>query len=199
MANGNNLQQELPVQYIKNEPWNIGNDSKVEASFTVFHNLEGITIHFFVSEATLRAQKRRINGDVYKDNCVEFFIAIENEKAYYNFEFNCFGSIKAAFGTGRENRKSLPAKLLRKIENNINVAIHNTSDSKFISWNISVTIPVPSFCFHQLNNLSGMECSANFFKCGDDLPNPHFISWSNIIADKPDFHQPSSFGKIKFE
>jgi hypothetical protein len=47
--------------------------------------------------------------------------------------------------------------------------------------------------------LKGKTCRANFYKCGDDLPEPHFLSWNNIIADKPDFHLPQYFGTLTFE
>lgn len=34
---------------------------------------------------------------------------------------------------------------------------------------------------------------ANFYKCGDDLPAPYYLSWNKIIAPKPDFHYPDFF------
>ena len=38
---------------------------------------------------------------------------------------------------------------------------------------------------------------ANFYKCGDDTPQPHFISWSPIDLPKPDFHAPQFFGVLE--
>ena len=39
---------------------------------------------------------------------------------------------------------------------------------------------------------------ANFYKCGDKTLQPHFLSWSPIHSEKPDFHRPEDFGIINF-
>ena len=43
---------------------------------------------------------------------------------------------------------------------------------------------------------AGTTLRANVYKCGDDLPVPHFISWSPIHTPEPSFHQPTFFGEI---
>jgi hypothetical protein len=40
---------------------------------------------------------------------------------------------------------------------------------------------------------------ANFYKCGDELPTPHFLSWNPIEWKEPSFHRPEQFGKLIFE
>ncbi|HEX8038127.1 MAG TPA: carbohydrate-binding family 9-like protein [Chryseosolibacter sp.] len=40
--------------------------------------------------------------------------------------------------------------------------------------------------------------SKDFYKCGDNLPEPHFITWNDVKAPKPDFHLPEFFGRINF-
>ncbi len=40
---------------------------------------------------------------------------------------------------------------------------------------------------------------ANFYKCGDELQTPHFLSWNPIEIEKPDFHRPDFFGTLRFE
>ncbi|WP_350005689.1 carbohydrate-binding family 9-like protein, partial [Phocaeicola dorei] len=47
--------------------------------------------------------------------------------------------------------------------------------------------------------LDGMVVRANFYKCGDELQKPHFLSWSPIKIEKPDFHRPDFFGLLEFE
>ena len=39
----------------------------------------------------------------------------------------------------------------------------------------------------------------NLYKCGDNLNQPHFLSWSPITLDKPNFHCPDFFGTLIFE
>jgi hypothetical protein len=43
---------------------------------------------------------------------------------------------------------------------------------------------------------AGATLCANFYKCGDELSVPHYISWAPIEAEKPNFHRPDCFGKM---
>ena len=38
---------------------------------------------------------------------------------------------------------------------------------------------------------------ANFYKCGDNCDKTHFLSWSPIALEKPNFHCPDFFGELK--
>src|ERR1022692_653251 len=74
----------LPVQPIDNEPWAQGTGLSCEAGFSIFHFNKGLCIQYSVVEPMVHVKKRKINEAVHKDNCVEFFIAFDNEKGYYN-------------------------------------------------------------------------------------------------------------------
>ena len=39
----------------------------------------------------------------------------------------------------------------------------------------------------------------NFYKCGNQLPKPHFLSWNPIPTDNVQFHCPEFFGELDFE
>src|SRR5687767_4640364 len=77
---------------------------KPEVKFAMAHSNNCIFLKFFITEKTIRAATAKINGTVWKDTCVEFFIAFD-EKKYYNLEFNCIGTISAAFGAERIGRQ----------------------------------------------------------------------------------------------
>jgi len=47
--------------------------------------------------------------------------------------------------------------------------------------------------------LNGKTMRANFYKCGDKLQTPHFLSWAPIDLPKPKFHCPEFFGELVFE
>lgn len=193
------IHEKLTQYTIDNEPWNTEKNLLYAAAFSISHFDGGIYLKFSVAEPFLRVRTRKINGEVHKDNCVEFFIAFDQEDSYYNFEFNCLGSVKAAYGKGRLHRKFLPAQLLKMVEDNICISMDNLSDGKSIRWDISIILPVTVFSYHNKASLSGETCSVNFAKCGDSLPKPHFLSWVEIISEKPDFHQPEAFGRVRFE
>ena len=65
-------------------------------------------------------------------------------------------------------------------------------------WNLALIIPVEAFFHHAIISLEGMPMRANFYKCGDKLTKPHFLSWQKITVDHPDFHRPEFFGSLLF-
>jgi len=67
-----------------------------------------------------------------------------------------------------------------------------------ISWQLTLVIPAEVFSEHQLTDFTGEQVKVNFFECGDELPDPHYLSWSNINYPEPNFHFPEFFGEIKF-
>lgn len=191
--------EKFTLTKMTNEPWGNSDRLSCSAAFAISHFDQGIHLRFTVVEPFLRAKKRKINGEVHKDNCVEFFIALGNDGNYYNFEFNCMGSVKAAYGKSRLHRKFVPAGLLKPVEDNIVIGMDNGPAGGAVKWDISVVLPLSVFCYSQQSSLSGEECTVNFAKCGDGLPKPHFLSWVKLASEKPDFHQPGSFGKVRFE
>ena len=67
------------------------------------------------------------------------------------------------------------------------------------TWSVIEIIPVEALFRSSVDNFSGKEMRANFYKCGDELPTPHFLSWNPIEWPEPSFHRPEQFGKLIFE
>src|SRR5256885_2355399 len=73
--------------------------------FSIAHAGNCILLKYFVREKTIRAAHHTDNEPVYEDSCVEFFISLGRDDAYYNFEFNCEGVCLFGFGKNRSERK----------------------------------------------------------------------------------------------
>jgi hypothetical protein len=189
----------MPQHTIPFQLWSKAALSDCAANFSIAHFNNGICIHYKVSEPYLKVKSRKPNGDVHKDNCVEFFINFNNEDAYYNFEFNCVGSVKGGYGNNRMDREPLRGDLLKRIEDQMSISISNLNESKFIQWEATIIIPHSVFYQHKIQSLRGLTCRCNFTKCGDDLPVPHYFSWVKMGGESPDFHQPLFFGEVRFE
>lgn len=168
---------------------------KPEVAFAIAHSNDCIFLKYFVNEKFIKAAAGNINGAVWQDACVEFFISFD-ETGYYNLEFNCIGTALAGFGKGKKKRERIVEDLIRKIKY---VACIRNATFDTVHWELTVAIPVSVFVHHSITSLKGMACKANFYKCGDGLPQPHFLAWSNIEAPLPDFHLPQFFGEIVFE
>lgn len=167
-----------------------------DVRFSMMHSGDCLFLKFYVEEKTVVAAHSTTHSAVYKDSCVEFFVCFD-DKGYYNFEFNCTGTVLAAFGSSLEQRSFLPEATVHRIRRL--AMIQKEAQYKGAIWTLTVAIPLDVFVSHRLTSLKKVECRANFYKCGDDLPEPHFLAWANIETQKPDFHQPRYFGTLVFE
>ena len=170
---------------------------KPKVDFAIAHTDFALLLKFFVSENDLRAIYTKSNEPVYKDSCVELFILFD-EKGYYNFEFNCAGTCLLGFGKGRNERLQVSDELIDRIryQSLLKPSAHPEAN---ISWELTLEIPFDVFHFHQIKTLKKKLGRANFYKCGDDLPKPHFLTWNKIETEEPDFHRPEYFGSFEFE
>jgi hypothetical protein len=174
-------------------PWP-DSDYVPKVTFTIAHNGDSIFLKYYVEEAVVKAAYYQPDDPVYKDSCVEFFIAFDMEEEYYNLECNAIGTCKFNFGKDRNNRTIISESLIKKIR--YLVTLQNIENA--IRWELTLILPKEVFSQHQFTSFSGKACNANFYKCGDELPIPHFLCWNNIESPKPDFHVRKCFGKVQF-
>jgi hypothetical protein len=165
--------------------------------FSIAHVDNHIALKYFVQEQHTRATYIAANDPVYKDSCVEFFIGFGSDDNYYNMEFNSLGTALVGFGKDRHGRTPLPNDKVSDIKA-LSIINWANDQNGFNTWELTMLIPFDVFVYHNIKTLEETSVRANFFKCGDDLPEPHFISWSNIDSPVPDFHLPGFFGTIKF-
>jgi len=170
-----------------------------KVNFRIGHIKNQIWLKYYVNEKHIRAIETNTNGDVYKDSCVEFFISLDGEN-YYNFEFSCIGTTHLAWGPGRHNRKFVDPDIIKKLEikSSLGDQPFGVKTGNF-SWEIMVRIPLECFAFSNLRTFKGLKAKANFFKCGDETPEPHFVTWNPVKTTSPDYHRPEFFGEILFE
>lgn len=187
----------LPKFEIDQQSW-LTYKSNCETQFVIAHTGNMICLKFFVKEDVIKVKTYQTNGRVHKDNCVEFFVAFGTQKKYYNIEFNCTGVCLIGFGEGRLNRVLLDEKLIGKIKTHISIlSAPANSKTKYV-WEVTAMLPIAVFEASNLTSFNQLNALGNFFKCGDDLPQPHFYSWNKIEAAEPDFHLPEFFGELAF-
>ena len=183
-------------EIIDHAPWNAF-PYKPQASFAMAYGDSSVYLKFFVEEKHVRAVYSEPNQPVYKDSCVEFFVSFGDEPEYYNFEFNCAGTCLLSFGEQRNNRNMTTADLIKSIAFQSSIKPTTKKDAN-IGWELTLVIPFAAFQYHKFSSMKGKKCRANFYKCGDDLPEPHFLAWNMINTEEPDFHRPEFFGTLEF-
>jgi hypothetical protein len=167
--------------------------------FTIAYTRHEMLLKYNVTEQWFKAEKTETNQDVYEDSCVEFFVSPADDGIYYNLEFNGIGTCLMGSGTGRENRKRADPEIISRIRRKGSAGENSISEKGGdFSWTITMAIPLNVFFHHNINRLKGMTFRANFYKCGDKLSVPHYVTWNPVGTEKPDYHRPEYFGLLKF-
>ncbi|MFZ4262974.1 carbohydrate-binding family 9-like protein [Sphingobacterium sp. HJSM2_6] len=185
----------LPWNTLEFANWSRAYPSETQANFQIAYQGSHLFIHYQVQEQYIKANYIRPNENVWEDSCVEFFLSLDAGKTYYNFEFNVLGTGLIGFGPSlKSDRQRLKDSEIQSVDTY--TVVKNIQGKK--EWRIILAIPLSLFGKegHQLN---GKIVHANFYKCGDKLPNPHFLSWNEVLSETPNFHLPEYFGEIQFK
>ncbi len=160
---------------------------------------------YTVRDKFVRCLTNHLNGEVWKDACVEFFFSpgMNPPGGYFNLEVNCGGTIcmgyqKTPRGTSilitQEDAQKI--KICHSLPPVIEQEIAHP-----IGWTIEIGLPF-NILDHYANVKpphSGVAWKANFYKCAENNSHPHWLSWKQIDSPTPDFHLPEFFGEVKFE
>ena len=168
--------------------------------FRVAHTGDAILLHYRVTEASVRAVATADDGRVWEDACVEFFLSPEGNDFYYNFECNCAGKLLLHGGEAGTERPGASENVLKSVQRWASLGTEPFEERVGeCTWEVALVVPVSAIFRHEITSLDGKTMRANFYKCGDLLQTPHFLSWSPIDLPQPKFHCPEFFGEIKFE
>lgn len=164
----------------------------VSAKAQLCHNDTSLFVRMEAEESDIRATLTGTLDQVCNDSCLEFFFAPDaNDKRYFNFECNPLGNMYLGFGAERNTR------VRQIVKNTAMFDIQPFTTDK--GWGVTITIPLaylrlyfPAFTF------SG-EAACNFYKCGDETKVPHYLAWSPLTCENPDYHRREDFGQLIFE
>lgn len=155
-------------------------------------NGEGLHLRLQTREQDILRRFTGLYDMVCQDSCLEFFFCPEETgDRYFNFETNPNGALYVGFGRPGADR----ARLIRS---NWNALFAVKPYDIPGGWGVELHIPVrfiqifvPEFTLRP-----GMILRANFYKCGDDTAQPHYIAWNAVDHPTPNFHLPQYFGEL---
>jgi hypothetical protein len=172
----------------------------------MLYDLEKIYVIFRVDDRYVRCTSSGFQTEVYKDSCVEFFVQPCVGKGYFNFEFNCGGTLLASYVTdptrvdGRVKEFTpLTAEDDRLIYRYSSLpAIVEPEIADKLVWLLEFSIPLVVLEKYagSLGDVGGQIWKANFYKCGNETSYPHWGAWSSVSA--LNFHTPADFGFLHF-
>lgn len=156
-----------------------------------------LKIRFQVMESDPRITCHAMNEPVYTDSCVEFFVQPlpGRDDRFLNFEMNAEGTLLLGLGVDRHDRLQLQEEEIHGIQI---VPGRGVDQHGQPFWSIELAVPfawlkeqVPGF-----EPYVGAFLKANFYKCGDMTPVPHYGSWNPMTGLEPDFHRSEDFGEL---
>ena len=193
----NALLDTLPANKISEVNWPEQYPSKPDVSFRIAHNSKNLILRYDVKENEILANVEKDNGDVWEDSCVEMFLAFDDEH-YYNLECNCIGSVLLRYqDNDRKLMQYFTPKRLSSIKRYPSLG-HKKMEKQQgdFQWSLLLILPDTTFQESNVINFDGVTLKGNFYKCGDNLSQPHFLSWNKIDWPTPNFHLPQFFGAI---
>lgn len=182
-------------------------DYQPSVRFRIGYTEEEIYIQYLVTENDIKAVYGEDAGSKpYTDSCVEFFAIPGEGGEYYNLELNCIGKGTFAGGAQRTDRTRYGDDVLSQIRREstlgseaFGIKSFAENGEKPYTWKLTVALPVRLYSLSEVKPLKGRSIKANFYKCGDDMPQKHYLSWHPIRIEKPNFHRPDHFGTLVFE
>lgn len=176
-----------------------------EATVKMLYDDNNIYVIFYVRDRYVRCITDKINGPVWLDSAVEFFFSPDPELPlqYFNLETNCGGTPLLHYNTvPRKESKRLQEDDIKQIEIASTLPkIIDPEISNPVEWTLEYRIPLTLLeKYAKITRPSkGIEWKANFYKIAENNSNPHYITWSKIENEKPDFHKPQFFGRLVFD
>ncbi len=167
----------------------------VRAWAQVACNGSSLFVRLRAEESDIRMEESGPLASTWEDSCLEFFFSpVDDDPRYINIEAVPSGAYFMGLGTGKSD-------LLRLVpprpENGLQTKVTFFDGG----WEVSYELPYlfirrlfPSFAPKSSDVLR-----ANFYKCGDKTPQPHWLSWSRVEAEPLNFHTPQYFGTLIFE
>ena len=159
---------------------------------------EYLYVFFRCEDEHIAAHFYQRNSAPYRDDCVEVFIAPNQDHPlwYANNEFNCLGTWLIGKHKGDSNEYVIRDKVLL---GRSHAGTINAEDDTDEYWTLEIGIPFESLSDYEtdLPPKPGDIWGINFNRCGGDI-NQQFSQWTASQTDSPNFHRPQDFGRIVF-
>lgn len=173
----------------------------------LLYDADGLSGIFFVEDRYVRCTRVGYQAEVYRDSCVEFFVQPKPGLGYFNFEFNCGGSLLCSYVTdparGADGVLAEAVRLPAAAGDQLRIAhsLPQVVDPEMtgpVEWTLAFYIPfsIMSDYVGSLAAVPGQVWRANLYKCAEDNSHPHWAAWSPV--DALNFHLPRCFGQIVF-
>lgn len=170
------------------ENWETKKHIQSYASMGIYRNQEWIVKIKVMEKEPLRTYTQN-DEPVYLDSAVEFFLNMEPEKynpRYLNFEVNANGALLTEFG-----KKNQRVKLKQITDRHVTCMAEIDEEA----WTVLLRIPLAIIEEVYGKKMTGayVPFTFNLYKISECKEHEHYISYSQIENEYPDFHLPQFF------
>jgi len=160
---------------------------------------ENIYVIFRVQDRYVHIVTKDIGGQVWTDSACEFFFSPDTSLPlnYFNLEVNGGGTPLLGY---RGKKPTVEDIKMIEIAHSL-PQIVDPEITEPVVWTLEYRIPLAMI--EKYSNVTrpkkGVVWKANFYKIAEKTSNPHYITWSVVTNDKPNFHLPQFFGTLNFQ
>ncbi len=184
---------DLNKTYTLKQQW--GDEENINVCLNLTHDDNNLIINFDVFENELRRETSSNNSKVYEDSCVEIFLQNINSKKYLNFEISASSYMLIGKGENRNNRKKFDNNIIDTIKRKVIIYCDKKNN---VHWSLKIYLDLYKWDLVEKKDISKQKIKANFYKCGDKLKTPHYLTLFNVDTKEPNFHNPTSFQELLF-
>lgn len=172
-----------------------------EAMARIGYNDSGLMVIFKVRDRFVKSVEKEFNGPVYRDACVEFFFSPGKAtfSSYFDLEVNCGGTPLMWYVPAIKGLPDADMREIRIAHSLPAVVLPEITDT--VTWTVECFIPFSVLQKYRAfrKPARGDVWRGNLFKTAGNTSNPHYLTWSRVVSDNPNFHLPRFFGILKFE
>ena len=181
----------VPAVELAHAPWL--EPCAVTARAQLCRDSEALWVRMEAEEFPIRAELTGKLDPVCNDSCLEFFLAPGPEdRRYFNFEWNPLGTLYLGFGAERPTR-------VRQVVKDPEALFRPHPFRTERGWGITFRVPLTFLRLYMPECSFRGEAACNFYKCGDATETPHYLAWSPLTSETPDFHRRQDFGVLRFD
>lgn len=170
----------------------------------ILYDADALYVRFRVEDRYIIALETEPQSGVSGDSCVElFFTPGANEPpGYFNIEVNCVGTTLFHYQRhpGVENRPLDEGIAQLQMHHSIPGPTVNPEVTEPLAWTVGYRVPFRALAPYATITVpkSGSTWRANMYKCANRSSHPHWLTWSPVAFERPNFHLKEQFGFLHF-
>jgi hypothetical protein len=168
-------------------------------SFRLAFSKRAMHLLFRVTDEAITHCAMNDMDPVYRDSCVEFFLApfVERPLDYINLELSCAGWVLAEYHKQGKDTRPFSLAECKSIGRCCKL---DDSTNKCRNWTAELCVPFELIeCITEvaLQSPGDSFWQANAYKCASGASEPHWLCYAPIVDTRPNFHRPDAFVPIR--